>query len=266
MFGLSGIFVIFALGADDVFVAVDKWKNARLARPDAPAQEIAAKAFPDAASAMLLTTLTTAVAFFGTAVCPVSPILCFAVFVGLLVVGDYVLCCLSVFPALVIYDNRLQATGRTGCCCHCGVQTCCCCFIQKKEDHSHDNEEDRDESEGAGEDAGEEAGEGEKEHVKHSLIHRILDRYYKFMHKFRWPLLLVCFGALVASAVKASQIKLPLSADVRLFDEDDNQFEANYIQRQKLLFDVIDAKVGSLADVIWGVVPADTRSHNNPES
>lgn len=83
------MFVIFALGADDVFVAVDKWKNARLERPHAPVQEIAAKAFPDAASAMLLTTLTTAVAFFGTAVCPVAPILCFAVFVGLLVVADY---------------------------------------------------------------------------------------------------------------------------------------------------------------------------------
>jgi hypothetical protein len=72
---LLGIFVIFALGADDVFVAVDKWKNARLASPGAPPQEIAAKVFPDAALAMLLTALTTAVAFFGTAVCPVSPIL-----------------------------------------------------------------------------------------------------------------------------------------------------------------------------------------------
>jgi uncharacterized membrane protein (DUF4010 family) len=86
------VVVQFALGADDVFVAVDKWKNARLSRPDAPVQEIAAKAFPDAAVAMLLTTLTTAVAFFGTAVCSVAPILCFAVFVGLLVVVDYLLC------------------------------------------------------------------------------------------------------------------------------------------------------------------------------
>ena len=61
-----GVFVVFALGADHVFVAVDKWKNARLDNPGATTEEIAAKALPDAASAMLLTTSTTAIAFFGT--------------------------------------------------------------------------------------------------------------------------------------------------------------------------------------------------------
>ena len=234
---------------DDVFVAVDKWKNARLARPDAPPQEIAAQAFPDAAGAMLLTTLTTAVAFFGTAVCPVAPILCFAVFVGLLVVMDYVLCCLLVFPALVVYDNRLRAKGRTGCCCHCGVRSCCCCFVKRHEEPEVCEENaDGDETGGP------------------SLIHRILDRYYNFLHRFRWALLVACAGALVWCAIKAAQIELPVSADVRLFDESDNQFEANYIQRQNLLFDVIDNKAGSNADVIWGVTPADTGNRNNPDS
>eukprot|EP00977_Amphora_coffeiformis_P004565 scaffold983_cov168-Amphora_coffeaeformis.AAC.1 len=244
-----GVFVIFALGADDVFVAVDKWKNARLAHPDAPPQEIAAKAFPDAAGAMMLTTLTTAVAFFGTAVCPVSPILCFAVFVGLLVVMDYVLCCLLVFPALVIYDNKLRADKRTGCCCHCGVRSCCCCVVKRRE---------------VPEDV-EEICDGD-ETSSPSLIHRVLNHYYNFMHRFRWPLLVACGAALVLCSIKAAQIELPLSADVRLFDESDNQFEAAYIQRQNLLFDAIDSKAGSIADVIWGVTPADTGNHNNPES
>lgn len=233
-------------------MSVDKWKNARLARPHAPPQEIAAKAFPDAAGAMLLTTLTTAVAFFGTAVCPVAPILCFAVFVGLLVVMDYVLCCLLVFPALVIYDNRMQAERRTGCCCHCGVHSCCCCFVKRRgsleEGEENANNDDEDE-------------EGSP-----SLIHRILDHYYKFLHRFRWPLLVACAAALAVCAVKAAQIKLPTSADVRLFDESDNQYEANYIQRKNLLFEVVDNKAGSNADVIWGVIPADTGNQNNPES
>ena len=244
-----GIFVIFALGADDVFVAVDKWKNARLARPNAPPHEIAAKAFPDAAGAMLLTTLTTAVAFFGTCVCPVSPILCFAVFVGMLVIGDYVLCCLLVFPALVMYDNSLQAEKQVGCCCHCGLRSCCCCFV--KAHHTASGDEEHAE---------------ETEHKEPSPIHRILNHYYTFLHRFRWPLLAICGGALITSAVKAAQIELPVSADVRLFDESDNQFEANYIQRQRLLFEVIESKVGSTTDVIWGVLPADTGNHNNPES
>jgi hypothetical protein len=67
-----GIFVVFALGADDIFVAVDKWKNARVKLGmDAETTAVAAAALPNAAGSMFLTTLTTAVAFFGTAICPV---------------------------------------------------------------------------------------------------------------------------------------------------------------------------------------------------
>lgn len=60
-----GVFVVFALGADDIFVAVDKWKNARLEHRHATTAEIATVALPDAALSMLLTSVTTAVAFFG---------------------------------------------------------------------------------------------------------------------------------------------------------------------------------------------------------
>jgi hypothetical protein len=64
-----GLFVVFALGADDIFVAVDKWKNTRLKYPKATTEYIAAIALPDAAGSMFLTTFTTAMAFFATAVC-----------------------------------------------------------------------------------------------------------------------------------------------------------------------------------------------------
>jgi hypothetical protein len=70
-----GVFVAAALGADDLFVAVDKWKNARIGKPNASTEDVAEIALPDAAGAMLLTTSTTAVAFFATAICPVTPIL-----------------------------------------------------------------------------------------------------------------------------------------------------------------------------------------------
>ena len=69
-----GVFILFALGADVIFVAVDKWKNARIDLTDsADVTEVAAVALPDAAGAMFLTTFTTAVAFFATSVCAVSP-------------------------------------------------------------------------------------------------------------------------------------------------------------------------------------------------
>jgi protein dispatched 1 len=53
-----GVFVTFALGADDVFVACDKWKNARLEYPKASIEFIAAKSLPDAAQAMFLTSVS----------------------------------------------------------------------------------------------------------------------------------------------------------------------------------------------------------------
>jgi len=86
-------------------VAVDKWKNARRELPYGTTEQVAALALPDAAYAMLLTTTTTAVAFFGTAICPVGPIVCFAVFCGLLITFDYFMDILLVFPALCLYDS-----------------------------------------------------------------------------------------------------------------------------------------------------------------
>jgi hypothetical protein len=54
-----GIFVVFALGAGDIFVAIDKWKNARTSFPGHTysTEFIAAHAFPDAAVAMFLVSL-----------------------------------------------------------------------------------------------------------------------------------------------------------------------------------------------------------------
>lgn len=237
---MLGVFVIFALGADDVFVAVDKWKNARLQNPNATVQKIATIALPDAASAMLLTTLTTSAAFFGTAVCPVAPIRCFAVFVGLMILFDYFLCVLLVFPALVIYDNR---RGKGNCCC----ETTC----RRKRDDESTIEEDTEQAQGL--------------EVEPSLIHRILTKYYRLLHKVRWPLLAICGAAFIYTAVKAASLDLPTSSDVRLYDENDNQFEQNFVWRKNLLYDVLQKKGGSEAYVVWGITPTDNGELNNPE-
>ena len=72
-----------------MFVAVDKFKAARHELPNESTEIIACLALPDAAYSMLLTSVTTTVAFLGTAICPVGPIVCFAVFCGLLITLDY---------------------------------------------------------------------------------------------------------------------------------------------------------------------------------
>jgi hypothetical protein len=167
-----------------------------------------------------------------------APIKCFATFCGLLIMFDYVMCVLLVFPALCIYDKSRH--GRS-CCCRC---RCHCCH--KSEGEGHEDADHRVVAD------------------KSSLIRRLLTRFYNALHMGRWALLLVCTAAVILSVVFASKIGLPTSSDVRLLDESTSQYEANFQWRLKLIYDVLVKKSGSTVYVTWGVTPADTGDVNNP--
>jgi hypothetical protein len=223
-----GVFVVFALGADDIFVAVDKWKNTRIMHPKASAEEIAAIALPDTAGAIFLTTITTAIAFFGTAICPVPPIRCFAVFCGLLIICDYLMCVLLVFPALCIYDVKRESSVKNCCvACHC------CHRFEAGGEQQEDDE------------------------AKPSLIRRILLRFYSYLHRFRWALLVICGAGLGVSIYYSTTMPMPTSAEVRLVG-DSYEFEKHHSWRGKLLYEALLKSGGSEARVIFGVKPADT--------
>jgi hypothetical protein len=240
-----GVFVVFALGADHVFVAVDKWKNARLDNPNGTTEQIAAKALPSAASAMFLTTSTTAAAFFGTAICPVAPVKLFAIFCGLLITFDYVMDVALLFPCLCIYDGYRD---QKNCCISCH----CCQFTEAR-----NGDEERPIDQGG--------SHPEDEPIKTSLIRRILLNYYSALHKLRWPLFVVSIAAFIVCCVFALQLDLPLSSDVRIL-RSSIEYERSYEWRQNLLYEALDKKEGSLAHVMWGVIPADTGNHNDPAS
>lgn len=176
---LIGIFVAAALGADYVFVSVDKWKNARLENQSATTEQIAALALPNAASAMFLTTVTTVVAFFSTMICPVAPILCFALFCGLLIMFNYFMNVLLLFPALCLYDIWLK-NGRSR---NLLINFRCCSKSVTEIDPE----------------------EGDKKEKK-SLIHRILSVYYQYLHKMRYGLLVACITATVVCMVIALRV------------------------------------------------------------
>jgi hypothetical protein len=222
------VFVVFALGADDVFVAVDKWKNARRHLPNGTTQDIARFALPEATGAMFLTSITTAAAFFSTAVCPVAPLKCFAIFCGLLIMFDYFMNVLLVFPALCLYDIWLQK-GDTRWYLHFGKQA------------------------------------ASVEDEKHSLIHRILGAYYSFVHKFKWILFAGVLCAVTACAITVPRLSLPKSADIRLLSED-NLFERHWIWQHNLLSKHLATKGGSRATIVWGIQAADNGDLLNPNS
>ena len=227
------VFVLFALGADHIFVAVDKWKNARIDNPKASLEDIAGIALPDATAAMFLTTLTTAIAFFGTAICPVAPIKMFAIFCGLLISIDYLMCILLIFPALCIYDKSLTSGKKNYC------VSCHCCSRTEAADDEADGDLDEDDK------------------SKQSLIRRMLLVYYHFLHKFRFLVLILALTALSLCIWKSTTLELPVTADVRILDED-NEYERNYQWRQELLSTSLEKSGGSTAMLAFGVTPEDT--------
>lgn len=268
-----GVFVVFALGADDVFVAVDKWKNFRKAHPDATTEQVAAAALPDAAYAMLLTTSTTSVAFFGTAVCPVAPIRVFAVFSGLLIFLDYIMVLVILFPCLCIYDGyRMKPSNRFGWCV--SFEDSCGATVDDKASVTSDvrlsgeepSEDTTSELQGAAKDTGL-AGATCKgqETSKQSFIRRVLLGYYEVIHLLRWPLLVGCIAAFAVVAYFSTKMQPPENSEVRILHPS-IEYEDNYAWRMKLLSTTLYKKEGSQTHVIWGVVPEDTGDQNDPRS
>lgn len=232
-----GVFVSFALGADDVFVAMDKWKNARIANRRGTVEDVAAIALPDAAAAMFLTSITTAVAFFSTAISPVAPLKCFAVFCGILILFDYLMCVLLVFPALCIYDRWLLRGNNFFCSCH----------VCKKRGEDVDDFPDEDLL------------------GKPSFIHRSLSGFYIIFHKLRWIIVVLSVAAMVVSAIFASHLQQPTSSDVRLLSSS-IMYEQAYEWSLQSLYTLLRKRVGNPGFVMWGVKAADTGNYANPKT
>ena len=245
-----GVFVSAALGADDLFVAVDKFKNARIENPKGTTEDIAEVALPDAAGAMLLTTSTTAVAFFATCICPVPPILCFAVYCGLMIVFNYVLNIFFVFPGLCLYDIWLRR-GSNNCC----VSFCAKRYITTEEAH----EMDMNSAANAVEDPDHENDEPKNT----SLIHRILSGYYEIIHKFRWFVLAAAIAATAFCIYYSFQIAQPELADVRLLPGAD-PFEKHFSWRSSMLSAALFS-AGAKIEIAFGVKAGDTGPQNKPD-
>jgi len=103
------------------------------------------------------------------------------------------------------------------------------------------------------------------ESANKSLIHRILSLYYKYLHKFRWAVLVIFTTSVGVCVYFASTFKLPESSEVKLLPED-HQFETSNTWRSELLLQEYILDGGSYVQMIWGLQPADNGNINNPNS
>lgn len=100
------IFLVLGIGADDVFVFTDAWKQAPLALgPNVDLLTRMGWTYRRSVRAMTVTSLTTAAAFFVTASSPIMPISTLGVWAGTLILIQYLLV-ISVYPCAIIVWHR----------------------------------------------------------------------------------------------------------------------------------------------------------------
>lgn len=107
------IFLVLGVGADDLFVFVDGWKQSISISEDEYTRLVFT--FRRTTHAVFNTSFTTAMAFVATAVSPVMPVASFGIYAALAIVLNYV-SVLSVTPGAVLIWHRYFADRRWGDC------------------------------------------------------------------------------------------------------------------------------------------------------
>ena len=115
----NGAFIILGIGADDIFVLMDAWKQSAL-HPDPEVRgDLLLRftwAYERAASAMLATSFTTWAAFTACAFSAIWDIRCFGVVSGVMVLADYVLVITFLPAAIIVREKYFCGCCRWSCC------------------------------------------------------------------------------------------------------------------------------------------------------
>ena len=101
---LTLVFLV-GIGADDAFVYYDIWRQTRAANPNANIMQLTLKTLRYSALSMLVTSLTTASAFFAGISSSITAIKCFGIFAGTSILTNYLLM-ITYFPAVVALHEK----------------------------------------------------------------------------------------------------------------------------------------------------------------
>lgn len=100
------IFLLLGIGADDVFVFTDAWKQAAIVLgPDVDLLKRMSWTYRRSVRAMSVTSFTTASAFIVTATSPIMPISTLGVWAGILIILQFVLV-ITIYPCVTIMWHR----------------------------------------------------------------------------------------------------------------------------------------------------------------
>ncbi|WAR18662.1 DISP1-like protein [Mya arenaria] len=130
-FHILTLFIILGIGADDIFVFYDVWRNTAYENYPSLAHRLS-DAYRKSVFSMLFTSITTAVAFFASAISPLLATRSFGVFSGLVIIVNYTSVILY-FPTVVNLYHQKFEQFKWSCFIFCEKNCTCCSKSEKKE-------------------------------------------------------------------------------------------------------------------------------------
>merc|ERR1719204_3053342 len=127
------MFIILAIGADDIFVICDTWSQYRTAAPDAPMANRMTATLQHAGKVMASTSASTCFSFIGNATSAFPAVYTFGAFAAWLVFVNYCAVCLFYPTVLAVHETYFHTKNlKKGCCVaqKCSETECatsCCC-------------------------------------------------------------------------------------------------------------------------------------------
>ena len=118
------LFIVAAIGADDIFVFMDAYKQSAHRSKDllCSLESRMSWVYRRSGKAMAITSTTTCFAFLCTIISPIASTRSFGIFAALVILFDYILVMTLFCTSVVIYHDRLEE--EPGCCC------CCCWYFR----------------------------------------------------------------------------------------------------------------------------------------
>lgn len=113
------IFIVAAIGADDIFIFMDAYRQSQHRNPEnlVDMETRMTWVYRRTGTAMAITSATTCAAFLCTLITPLTSIQSFGIFAAFVIFFDYVLVMTLFCTAVVIYHDRYEQRGCFGCCC-----------------------------------------------------------------------------------------------------------------------------------------------------
>ncbi|KAL9981003.1 hypothetical protein ACROYT_G009655 [Oculina patagonica] len=276
---------LVGIGADDAFVYYDIWRQTRVAYPNANIMQLSLKTLRYAAVSMLVTSLTTASAFFAGASSTITAIRLFGIFAATSILTNYLLM-ITYFPACVALHEKwvLKYTG--------GQSLDAVSLAELKADQKETEPKlaaptSQDMSENRKADIPMNSHTAQKEtsfcilqiidfpctllvsattfvgRMREKIFEDWLPKAVIKLH-WLWIALLVCLtaGFLCVNFIKPG-LQLPNTKDFQMFASS-HPLE-NYYLNYKSYFRFEQQSSGLWVELFWGIKPTDNGNHLNPD-